>query len=68
MFAVQTDLNHFWDATSTIASLAGLIVNGVFNELGVGVEARMARVSSLYGEFIGHSGASSGLGRGRMKQ
>ena len=65
MFAVQTDLNHFWDATSTMASLAGLIVNGVFNELGAGVEARMARVSSLYGEFIGHTGTGSGLGRGR---
>ena len=63
MFAVQTDLNHFWDATSTMASLAGLIINGVFNELGTQVEARMARLSSLYGEFIGHTGQ----GRGRMK-
>ncbi|MDT8854043.1 MurR/RpiR family transcriptional regulator [Paracoccaceae bacterium Fryx2] len=56
MFAVPTDLNHFWDATSAMASLIGLMVNGVFNQLGAGVEARMARVSSLYGDFIGHTG------------
>ena len=60
MFAVPTDLNHFWDATSPMASLVGLIVNGVFNELGAGVEARMAQVSSLYNDFIGHAGDRSG--------
>jgi DNA-binding MurR/RpiR family transcriptional regulator len=56
MFAVPTDLNHFWDATSPMASLIGQIVNGVFNELGAEVETRMAQVSSLYGAFIGHTG------------
>ncbi|HEX9857425.1 MAG TPA: MurR/RpiR family transcriptional regulator [Paracoccaceae bacterium] len=60
MFAVPTDLNHFWDATSAIASLIGLIVNGVFNELGAGVEARMTQVSSLYQQFIGHAGDARG--------
>ena len=65
MLAVQTDLNHFWEATSAMSSLISLIVNGVFNALGTQVEARMARVSGLYGEFIGHTG--SGYGRGRMK-
>lgn len=59
-FAVQTDLNHFWDATSAMASLIGLIVNGVFNELGAGVEVRMARVSALYNDFIGHVGDARG--------
>lgn len=63
MFAVQTGLNHFWEATSAMASLVSLIVNGVFNELGTQVEARMARVSGLYVAFIGHTGE----GRGRMK-
>lgn len=58
MFAVPTDFNHFWDATSAMASLVGLMVNGVFNDLGAGVESRMARVSALYGEFIGHTGAA----------
>ncbi|MGB8811566.1 MAG: MurR/RpiR family transcriptional regulator [Paracoccaceae bacterium] len=60
MFAVQTDINHFWDTTSTMHSLIGLIVNGVFNELGPEVEARMARVSGLYSEFIGHAGETGG--------
>ena len=58
MFAVPTDFNHFWDATSAMASLIGQLVNGVFNELGAGVEDRMAEVSNLYGAFIGHTGSS----------
>ena len=60
MFTVQTDLNQFWDATSPMSSLIGLIVNGVFNELGPEVEARMARVSALYNDFIGHTGDPRG--------
>ena len=56
LFAVPTDLNHFWDATSAMSSLIGLLVNGVFKELGAEVEERMARISSLYGDFIGHTG------------
>ena len=56
VFVVPTDLNHFWDATSPMASLVGQIVNGLFNELGAEVETRMARVSALYGTFIGHTG------------
>ncbi len=58
VFAVPTDLNHFWDATSPMASLIGQILNGVFNELGAEVETRMAKVSSLYSDFIGHTGES----------
>ncbi|MCC0065235.1 MAG: MurR/RpiR family transcriptional regulator [Defluviimonas sp.] len=58
IFAVPTDLNHFWDTTSAMSSLIGLMVNGVFRELGAGVEDRMARVSALYGDFIGHTGLS----------
>lgn len=54
LFAVPTDLNHFWDTTSAMASLIGLLVNGVFKELGAGVEERMARVSELYDDFVGH--------------
>lgn len=56
LFAVPTDLNHFWDTTSAMSSLIGLLVNGVFKELGAEVEARMARISALYGDFIGHTG------------
>lgn len=56
LFAVPTDLNHFWDTTSAMSSLIGLLVNGVFKELGTEVEERMAKISSLYGDFIGHTG------------
>ena len=55
VFVVQTDLNQFWDATSAMASLICLIVNGVFGELGPGVETRMNRVSALHADFIGHA-------------
>jgi DNA-binding MurR/RpiR family transcriptional regulator len=62
MFAVPTDFNHFWDATSAMSSLIGQMVNGVFHQLGAGVEDRMAQVSSLYGTFIGHTGAKPRTG------
>ena len=55
LFAVPTDLNHFWDTTRAMSSLIGLLVNGVFRELGTEVEGRMARVSALYDTFIGHT-------------
>jgi DNA-binding MurR/RpiR family transcriptional regulator len=63
VFAVLTDLNHFWDTTSAMSSLIGLLVNGVFRELGAEVEARMARVSALYGDFIGHTVPGRNPGR-----
>lgn len=63
IFAVQTDLNHFWDTTSAMSSLIGLLVNGVFRELGAEVEVRMARVSALYGEFIGHTAPGRNPGK-----
>lgn len=56
VLTVQTDLNQFWDTTSAMSSLIGLMVSGVFRELGAGVEDRMARVSAFYGDFIGHAG------------
>ena len=55
-FVVQTDFNQFWDATSAMSSLIGLLVNGVFAQLGPEVEERMTRVSALYNDFIGHAG------------
>lgn len=63
VFAVQTDLNHFWDTTSAMSSLIGLLVNGVFRELGAEVEERMARVSALYDDFIGHTVPGRNPGR-----
>jgi hypothetical protein len=57
ILTVQTDLNHFWDATSAMSSLIGLLANGVFKVLGAAeVEARMESVSTLYDQFIGHVG------------
>lgn len=67
MFTVQTDLNHFWDTTSAMASLVGLAVNGVFKELGAGVEARMEKVAGLYNDFIGHTGFSPAAETRRAK-
>ncbi len=63
LFAVPTDLNHFWDTTAAMSSLIGLMVNGVFRELGAGVEDRMARVSALYGDFIGHTAPGRNPGK-----
>lgn len=63
LFAVPTDLNHFWDTTASMSSLIGLIINGVFSELGAEVEDRMARISALYGAFIGHTAPGRNPGR-----
>ena len=54
IFVVPTSFNLFWDSTAQMASLANLLVNGVFVELGPEVEARMNKVARLYGKFTGH--------------
>jgi DNA-binding MurR/RpiR family transcriptional regulator len=59
-FAVQTDLNQFWDSSAPMASLIGLLINSIFNELGPSVEARMNQVSALYSRFTGIVGDSGG--------
>ena len=66
LFTVQTDLNHFWDTTSAMASLVGLAVNGVFKELGAAVEPRMEKVSDLYNTFVGHTGFAPSGGDARL--
>lgn len=60
LFTVDTDLNHFWDTTSAMASLVGLAVNGVFKELGASVEGRMEQVAGLYNDLVGHTGFAPG--------
>jgi DNA-binding MurR/RpiR family transcriptional regulator len=60
MFVVPTEVNLFWESTAQMASLANLLVNGVFIELGPEVEARMNRIARLYGRFTGHVGDASG--------
>lgn len=57
MFVVPTQFNLFWESTAQMASLANLLVNGVFMELGPKVEDRMDRIAALYGQFTGHVGS-----------
>jgi DNA-binding MurR/RpiR family transcriptional regulator len=54
IFIVPTSFNLFWESTAQMASLANLLVNGVFLELGPQVEARMNKIARLYGKFTGH--------------
>ncbi len=54
IFVVPTSFNLFKESTAQMASLANLLVNSVFMELGPQVEVRMNKVSRLYGKFTGH--------------
>jgi len=56
-FVVHTEFNLFWESTAQMATLANLLVNGVFIELGPAVEARMETVSGLYSRYTGHVGS-----------
>jgi len=56
VFVVPTEFNLFWDSTAQMASLANLLVNGVFMELGPKVEARMETIHRLYSRFTGYVG------------
>ncbi len=56
IFVVPTSFNLFWESTAQMASLANLLVNGVFIELGPQVEQRMNKIAKLYGHFTGHVG------------
>lgn len=59
VFAVPTQFNLFWESTAQMASLANLLVNGVFMELGPKVEERMNRIAALYDQFTGQVGGAS---------
>jgi DNA-binding MurR/RpiR family transcriptional regulator len=60
MFVVPTEFSLFWDSTAQMASLANLLVNGVFLELGPAVEARMNEIARLHSLFIGNVGDADG--------
>jgi DNA-binding MurR/RpiR family transcriptional regulator len=60
MFIVPTEFNLFWDSTAQMASLANLLVNGVFMELGTAVEDRMNEVARLYSRYTGYVGDTAG--------
>jgi DNA-binding MurR/RpiR family transcriptional regulator len=51
---VETDFNHYWDATGQIAGLINLLVDRIFGELGPGIEARLNAISRHYQQFVGH--------------
>ncbi|MFD1329172.1 MurR/RpiR family transcriptional regulator [Mycoplana ramosa] len=55
VFAVPTDLNLFWDATSGMWTLMQLLLNSVFAHRGPSVEERLNSVASLYDSFVGYS-------------
>lgn len=66
MFVVPTAVNLFWESTAQMASLANLLVNAVFMELGPEVEERMNKFAHLHGRFTGHVGdATPTRGEGR---
>lgn len=54
VFAVPTQFNQFWDSTAQMASLANLLINSTFLELGPEVDDRLNRIAELYGRFTGH--------------
>ena len=54
IFVVPTSFNLFWESTAQMASLANLLVNVLFLELGPQVEERMNKIARLYGKFTGH--------------
>lgn len=54
VFVVPTAFDLFWESNAQMASLANLLVNAVFLELGPAAEARMSRVSALHDRFVGH--------------
>ncbi|WP_119273790.1 MurR/RpiR family transcriptional regulator [Taklimakanibacter deserti] len=56
VFAVETDINQFWDSTPQFASLIALMINSIFNELGPDIEGRMNKVAALYSRFTGRVG------------
>ncbi|MGL4441432.1 MAG: RpiR family transcriptional regulator, partial [Bosea sp. (in: a-proteobacteria)] len=64
MFVVPTEFNLFWDSTAQMASLANLLVNSVFIELGPKVEQRMDAIARLYSRFTGHVGDAAGPSSG----
>jgi len=56
MFVVPTDFSLFWESTAQMASLANLLVNCIFIEMGPEAEARMKKTARLYSRFTGHVG------------
>ena len=56
MFVVPTDFNLFWESTAQMASLANLLVNSIFIEMGPEAGDRMNKTARLYSRFTGYIG------------
>jgi len=56
VLALPTESGLFWDTMLPIFAALSLLANGVVLELGSGVEKRLAQLSELYQEFVGHIG------------
>lgn len=56
VFAVPTELNHFWDSLGPLVSLVQLAINGVFGQLGAPVEDRLSQIFACYNTFTGYVG------------
>ncbi|MBS0570971.1 MAG: MurR/RpiR family transcriptional regulator [Proteobacteria bacterium] len=56
ILALPTESGIFWGTTVPILAALALLANGVVHALGNRVEQRLARVSGLYQEFVGHVG------------
>jgi DNA-binding MurR/RpiR family transcriptional regulator len=56
VFAVPTELNHFWDSLGPLVSLVQLAINGVFGQLGASVEDRLSQIFACYNTFTGYVG------------
>lgn len=56
ILALPTESGIFWGTTVPILAALALLANGVVLALGNRVEQRLAEVSDLYQEFVGHVG------------
>ncbi len=59
MFVVPTQFGQFWESNALMASLANLLVNSVFLEIGPSVEKRLERIQTLHAGFTGYVGGTA---------
>lgn len=52
---VPTEFNLFWESTAAMLSLAHLLINDVFRQLGPVVDQRLESVARLHNAFVGYT-------------
>lgn len=67
VLALPTESGIFWGTTVPIHAALALLINSVVLALGSSVERRLAEVSTLYQEFIGHVGQPAAKRRQRSR-